>query len=72
MVSGVTPEVLALGALGLLGMLDRNKLNIHISVWIGAFAIILAWPVIDIRFSFVLFASIFPLRMSISAPLVLK
>ena len=58
---GRYPEVLALGALGLLATLDRDKLKIHISIWIGAFAIILAWPLIDTRFSFILFPSIFPL-----------
>jgi hypothetical protein len=58
---GRFPEVLLLSALGLLGISDRNILKTHVSIWIGALAIILAWPVIDTRFTFVLFPSIFPL-----------
>jgi 4-amino-4-deoxy-L-arabinose transferase-like glycosyltransferase len=58
---GRAPAALALAALGLFTLSDRNKLKIHISIWIGAFAIILAWPIIDTRFSFILFPSIFPL-----------
>jgi 4-amino-4-deoxy-L-arabinose transferase-like glycosyltransferase len=58
---GRYPEVLLLSALGLLGISDKNVLKTHVSIWIGAFAIILAWPVIDNRFTFILFPSIFPL-----------
>jgi 4-amino-4-deoxy-L-arabinose transferase-like glycosyltransferase len=58
---GWSAEVLLLGALGLLGISDRNILKTHVSIWIGAFAVILAWPIIDNRFTFVLFPSIFPL-----------
>lgn len=58
---GRFPEVLALAGLGLLAVHDRNKLKIQISIWIGALAIIFAWPIIDTRFTFILFPSIFPL-----------
>jgi 4-amino-4-deoxy-L-arabinose transferase-like glycosyltransferase len=58
---GRYPEVLLLSALGFLGIRDRSLLKIHISIWLGALAIILAWPVIDTRFTFVLFPSVFPL-----------
>ena len=58
---GRYPEILLLGALGLFAKHDKNNLRIHISIWIGAFAIIFAWPVIDTRFTFILFPSIFPL-----------
>jgi len=57
---GRYPEALLLGALGFLST-QRNLLKIHISIWIGALAIIFAWPVIDTRFTFILFPSIFPL-----------
>jgi 4-amino-4-deoxy-L-arabinose transferase-like glycosyltransferase len=58
---GRYPEILLLGALGLLVNHDKKTLQLHISIWIGAFAIIFAWPVIDTRFTFILFPSIFPL-----------
>jgi 4-amino-4-deoxy-L-arabinose transferase-like glycosyltransferase len=58
---GRYPEILLLGALGLWRNHDKNTLRIHISIWVGAFAIIFAWPVIDTRFTFILFPSVFPL-----------
>jgi 4-amino-4-deoxy-L-arabinose transferase-like glycosyltransferase len=58
---GKYPEILLLSTLGLLGVSDRNILKTHVSIWIGAFAVIFAWPVIDNRFTFILFPSIFPL-----------
>jgi len=58
---GRYPEILLLAALGLVVNHDKNHLRIHISIWIGALAIIFAWPVIDTRFTFILFPSIFPL-----------
>ena len=61
---GRFPEVLVLAALGLLRIQDKGYFKIHISILIGTFAIILAWPVIDTRFTFILFPSIFPLAGS--------
>lgn len=61
---GRFPEVLVLAALGLLRIQDKGYLKIHISILIGTFAIILAWPVIDTRFTFILFPSILPLAGS--------
>jgi len=58
---GRYPEILLLGALGLWRNHEKNSLRIHISIWVGAFAIIFAWPVIDTRFTFILFPSVFPL-----------
>jgi 4-amino-4-deoxy-L-arabinose transferase-like glycosyltransferase len=61
---GLLPEVLVLAALGLLRIQDKGYLKIHISILIGAFAIIFAWPVVDTRFTFILFPSILPLAGS--------
>lgn len=61
---GRYPEVLILAALGLLRIQNKGYLKIHVSILIGAFAIILTWPVIDTRFTFILFPSIFPLAGS--------
>jgi 4-amino-4-deoxy-L-arabinose transferase-like glycosyltransferase len=58
---GRYPIVLAFAALGFLRIRDKDCLKIHISILIGAIAIIVAWPVIDTRFSFILFPSVFPL-----------
>jgi len=58
---GRYPEILLLAALGLVANHDKNHLRTHISIWIGALVIIFAWPVIDTRFTFILFPSIFPL-----------
>jgi len=58
---GDTPFVLLLAILGFLGIHDRNRIKIHVSIWVGAAAIIVAWPIIDTRFSFILFPSVFPL-----------
>jgi 4-amino-4-deoxy-L-arabinose transferase-like glycosyltransferase len=58
---GRYPIVLAFAALGFLRIQDRNYLKIHVSILIATGAIIVAWPVIDTRFSFILFPSIFPL-----------
>jgi 4-amino-4-deoxy-L-arabinose transferase-like glycosyltransferase len=61
---GRFPEVLILAALGLLRIQSKRYLKIHISILIGTLAIIFAWPVIDTRFTFILFPSIFPLAGS--------
>jgi 4-amino-4-deoxy-L-arabinose transferase-like glycosyltransferase len=61
---GRYPEVLILAALGLLRIDNKSYLKIHISILIGTLAIIFAWPVIDTRFTFILFPSIFPLAGS--------
>jgi len=61
---GRFPEVLILAALGLLRIQSKRYLKIHISILIGTLAIIFAWPVIDTRFTFILFSSIFPLAGS--------
>lgn len=58
---GKFPEILILAALGLLAIKDTGYLKTHVSIWIGALAVILAWPIIDTRFTFILFPSIFPL-----------
>jgi hypothetical protein len=58
---GRYPVALAFAAFGFLRIRDRDYFKIHISVLIGALAIILAWPVIDTRFSFILFPSVLPL-----------
>lgn len=61
---GGSPEVLILAALGLLRIQNKGYLKIQISILIGTFAIIFAWPIIDNRFTFILFPSIFPLAGS--------
>ena len=61
---GRFPEVLILAALGFLRIQSKSYLKIHISILIGTLAIIFAWPVIDTRFTFILFPSIFPLAGS--------
>jgi len=61
---GRYPIVLALSAVGFLQCKDRNYVKIHISILIAAAIIVLAWPVIDTRFSFIFFPSIFPLAGS--------
>jgi 4-amino-4-deoxy-L-arabinose transferase-like glycosyltransferase len=58
---GNSPEVIALAALGLLRIKSKGILKMHIALLIGAFAVILAWPIIDTRFTFILFLSILPL-----------
>jgi len=58
---GRIPGVLILAFLGLLKTTRKRDLALHISFWVGALAVILAWPVIDIRFTFILFPSILPL-----------
>ena len=61
---GGSPEVLILAVLGLLRIQNKGYLKIQISILIGTFAIIFAWPIIDNRFTFILFPSIFPLAGS--------
>lgn len=58
---GRYPEILVLAALGLLAIKDTGYLKTHVSIWVGALAVILAWPIVDTRFTFILFPSIFPL-----------
>lgn len=58
---GRYPEVIILAILGLLSIKSKDYLKTHISIWISAFAVILAWPIVDTRFSFILFSTIFPL-----------
>ncbi len=58
---GRYPQIILLAGLGLLATKDKAYLKIHISIWIGALAILLAWPVVDTRFTFMLFPSILPL-----------
>ncbi len=58
---GRYPEVLALAGLGLLRIRSKANFRTHISILVGALAVILAWPIIDTRFTFILFPSILPL-----------
>jgi hypothetical protein len=53
--------VVVLAALGLLQIRKIDSLKIHASIWIGALVVISAWPIIDTRFTFILFPSIMPL-----------
>lgn len=58
---GRYPEVIALAALGLLRIKSKGYFKVHIALLIGALAVILAWPIIDTRFTFILFPIVFPL-----------
>jgi len=53
------PEILILMFLGLLQIRQKNDIKLHISLLIGPLVIIFAWPVIDVRFTFIHFPSIF-------------
>lgn len=58
---GRYPEVIVLAALGVLQIRTKEYLKVHISILVGAFVVILAWPIVDTRFTFILFPSIFVL-----------
>jgi 4-amino-4-deoxy-L-arabinose transferase-like glycosyltransferase len=54
-------ELIFLAALGLLTIGNMDYLKVHMSMWVGALAVILSWPIIDTRYTFILFPSILPL-----------
>lgn len=58
---GRYPEIIVLAALGFLRIRTKDYLKVHISILVGALAVILAWPIVDTRFTFILFPSIFVL-----------
>ena len=58
---GRYPEIIALAALGLLRIKSKDYFKVQVALLIGALAVILAWPIIDTRFTFVLFPIVFPL-----------